>query len=373
LDPGDDWDIQAVAHLQSSAPMKHLRLIVLLLFAGIALTTLVVISVYNRMTAVAVEEPVAMGATGLAIADAEMEELVAFRNATRQLYNNRKFAELEALAATIRSGKERIGTGSWKIFHFYDSLNCREDEPESMWKLHDTLHREWVTAYPESITARVARADFLTTYAWQARSDAYAEEVTAEGWRLFRDRLAEARTILEQSRRLTPPCPVWWLTCQTVALGQDWSRAEYDALFQDAKKFEPEFFAFDLANAKYLLPKWHGEPGDWEAAAEKEIGRPGTAGYEIYARVVTEQADHYNNIFEQSSASWRKTRKGYEELLARYPESKHLLNEYCRLACYAGDRKLAKELFTRIGEMKVRSAWRKGQFDRAKAWAMGGS
>lgn len=359
-----------MTHLQASAPMQHKRLIVLLVIAGIAGAALIVLRAYDRMTEVAVENP---GATGPATVDAETEELMAFRNSTRQLYNTRKFAELEALAGKIRSGKERIGSGSWKIFQFYDSLNCREDEPESMWKLHDTIHREWEAAYPESITACVARADFLTTYAWHARSSAYANEVTEEGWRLFRERLAESRTLLEQSKRLTPPCPVWWLTSQTVALGQGWSREGYDTLFLEAKKLEPEFFAFDLARAKFLLPKWHGEPGEWEAAAEKEIERAGAIGYEIYARLVTEQGSHYDNIFKQSSASWRKTRKGYEELLARYPESKNFLNQYCRLACYAGDRKLAKELFIRIGDMKVRGAWRKGQFEKAKAWAMEGS
>ena len=353
--------------------MKHLRLVILLVVAGLMLSILAVILVKDKLVELATEEPVAVGSDGLAAADEEMAELVAFRNATRQLYNNRKFAELEALATKVRSGKERIHTGSWKIFQLYDSLNCRDDEPESMWQLHDTIHREWEAAFPQSITARVARADFLTTYAWHARGADYANEVTEEGWRLFHGRLAEARTILDQAKPLSPSCPVWWSVCQTVALGQGWSREDYATLYEEAKKFEPEFFAYDFSRAKFLLPRWHGQPGEWEAAAEKEIERPGTAGHEIYARVVTEQADYYDNVFEESDASWRKTRKGYEELLARYPDSKQLLNEYCRLACYAGDRKLAKQLFGQIGEMKVRSCWRKGQFDRAKAWAMKGS
>ncbi len=352
--------------------MKHLRLIILLAIAGFMLSILAVILVKDKLVELATEEFLAEESDGPSPAAAEMEELVAFRDATRQLYNNRKFAELEALAATVRAGKERIHTGSWKIFQFYDSLECRKDEPESMWELHDTIHREWEAAYPDSITARVARAEFLTTYAWHARSDGYANEVTEEGWRHFHDRLAEARTILDQAKPLTPSCPVWWRTCQTVALGQNWDRAEYDALYEEAKKFEPEFFSYDVARANYLLPRWHGEPGDWEAAAEKEIERPGAPGYEIYARVVTEQADFYDNVFEESNASWRKTRKGYEELLARYPDSKIFLNEYCRLACYAGDRKLAKKLFEQIGEVRVRGSWRKGQFDRGRAWAMKG-
>ncbi len=108
--------------------MKRTRLIVLLVFAGIALATLVVIRAYHRMSEVAVEGSAEVATSEQAPADAEMEDLVAFRNSTRQLYNNRKFAELEALAEKIRSGKKRIGTGSWKIFQFYDSLNCLAKE-----------------------------------------------------------------------------------------------------------------------------------------------------------------------------------------------------------------------------------------------------
>ena len=57
-----------------------------------------------------------VGPAEKAPADSEMEEVMDFRNSTRQLYNNRKFAELEVLAGKIRAGKERIGTGSWKNF-----------------------------------------------------------------------------------------------------------------------------------------------------------------------------------------------------------------------------------------------------------------
>lgn len=32
---------------------------------------------------------------------------------------------------------------------------------ESMWELHDKIHRAWTAAQPQSITARLAYADFL--------------------------------------------------------------------------------------------------------------------------------------------------------------------------------------------------------------------
>lgn len=299
-----------------------------------------------------------------------MEEMIKFRNDTRQLYNNRKFAELEALAEKIRSGKERFPDGTWKIHSFYECMDCRDEEPEKMWKLHEKIHQDWETKFPESSTAQIAKAQFYITYAWQARSKRYADKVTEEGWRLFGERLAQARTVLDQSKHLKPSCPMWYFCYQTVALGQNWESAEYEALFKEATKSEPEFYHYDNSRAKFLLPRWHGQPGEWEKAAEAEIANRGAIGYQIYAGVVNSQSSYYDNVFEETKASWRDTRKGFDELIARFPSSSSLLNRYCRLACFAGDRKQAKMLFDKIGDNETPTAWRKQEFARAKAWAM---
>jgi hypothetical protein len=303
--------------------------------------------------------------------DSEMQELKKFYGDTRTLYNNRKLAELESLANDLRASKARFRSGAWKIDHFYTALACRDDEPESMWQLHEKIHHQWKTQFPKSITARVAHAQFMTKYAWHARGSGYAEGVTEDGWRLFNERLASARTILDQSKSL-PPCPVWWSARFTVALGEGVDPADHEALFQEAKKAEPTFFPHDLDRAYYLLPRWHGKPGDWEAAAEAEIERKDGSGHESYARVVNKLSSYYQNIFNESKASWRKTSKGFDEMRIRYPDSKQILNIYCRMAYLAGDRKHAKKLFEEIGPDKLQSCWlHKGrEFDTAKAWAM---
>lgn len=239
-------------------------------------------------------------------------------------------------------------------------------------QLHEKIHEEWEAKYPKSITAQVAKAKFYTTYAWHARSDAYSSEVTEEGWRLFRERLAKARTVLDQAKPLTPTCPMWYEVYLTVALGQDWGRAEYDALFKEATTFAPEFSPYDVERATYLLPRWHGKPGEWEKVAAHEIALRGAAGPEIYAWVIDEQSGYYDNIFKESAASWRQTRKGYDERIARFPKSSALLNSYCRLACLAGDREQAKKLFEMIGDNQIPNAWYKNEFAKAKAWAMSG-
>jgi len=303
--------------------------------------------------------------------DMIMKEVDAYRHETRQFYNNSNFEPLEARANEARTSKAKFGNGGWKLQHFYDSLACREDEPESMWQLHAKIHQDWERKFPDSVTARIAHADFLTSYAWHARGTGYANEVTEEGWRLFHERLASARTILDQSKDLPVKCPVWWQVSMKVALGQSWSKAEFAKLFEEAKAFEPAYHLHDLAQAKFLMLRWYGDEGDWEAAAEKDIDRPGGLGLEGYARVIADQRGYYDDIFRETKASWRKTQQGFELMRKTYPDSAEILNTYCRLAVIAEDRALAKKLFDEIGNKVILYCWggERKRFNQMKRWA----
>ena len=291
--------------------------------------------------------------------DPIQEEIGASNLETRQAYNNRRFDDLEKKAAQLRAGKEVFGNGSWKIAQFYAALACNDAEPESMWQLHDRIHQEWIAAKPASISARVAYADFLTEYAWRARGTGYADKVSEDGWRLFGERLAAARKVLEEARGLEEKDPYWWVTALTVALGQSWDRAQYEVLIAEAHAFEPKFWGYDTSRAVSLLPRWLGEPGDWEAYAEQAAARPDGLGAEVYARIVSRLRGFYENVFRETKASWPKTREGLAEMLRKYPDSLGWLSEAAMLATMAEDRALAKELFDRIGDRYLPSVWRK--------------
>lgn len=351
-------------------PFNVKRFLVLLTVAAIVLTALTVVWVRTGFLSELVREAEPADPPA-GFNNDERELMQKFSGETRQLYNNRRFAELETLADRLRSSKEQFRSGAWKLVHAYNSLDCRDEEPENMWQLHETIYQEWETAFPQSATARVSHAQFMVEYAWHARGSDYADKVTEEGWRLFRERLATARKILDESKSLSP-CPVWWSVRLKVALGQGEDRPDYEALFQEAKRAEPRFFYHDLSLAYYLLPRWHGKPGDWEAAAEKEIERPDGLGYESYTRVVIEQAGYYDDVFKETNASWRKTKKGFDDMRDRYSDSEQILNVYCRLACFAGDREQARKLFALIGDTPTSGCWRKknNEFRRAKIWAM---
>ena len=297
-------------------------------------------------------------------------EEVAFRYETRMFYNSRKFDELEKRANELRISKAKFANGSWKLFQFYDALGCRDDEPESMWRLHEQIHQDWEKAMPHSVTARIAHADFLYDYAFRGRGYGFANTVTRQGWQLFAQRLAQAHKILDDVKDWEPKCPMWWRVYMEVALGEGWSGSDYETLFAKAKAFEPQFWSYDVARAQYLLPRWHGQPGDWEYATDEETKGPAGLGMEIYARVVSVQRGYYKNIFQESNASWPKTCQGFELMRERYPESLEILSAYCQLACLAGDRPQAKKLFDELGNSVMQYIWgSKDNFVKYRAWA----
>lgn len=302
--------------------------------------------------------------------DKIVSEIWQFRLKTRSLYNASKFDELETLASQLRSEPARFGNGSWKIYQFYEALRCRSDEPESMWQLHSTIHENWDAAKPRSITSYVAHADFFAEYAWHARGSGYANKVTKEGWRLFGERLAKAKELLDASGGFGTKCPVWWVAYMRVALGQGWSWDDHEKLFREAKAFEPEFWPYDIAKAKYLLPRWHGQPGEWEYALGSETDRSKPQTVEAYARVVDALQNYYKNIFRESHASWPLTCDGFALMRARYPQSLEILSDYCWLACLAEDRVLARQLFKELGGRMLKSIWHdQKNFRRYRNWA----
>ena len=302
--------------------------------------------------------------------DPVKEEIYAFRIAVRQDYNSRRFAELEKRATELRRSKAVFGNGSWKLSEFYDSFPCRSDEPESMWQLHDRIHRDWIAAFPQSVTARVAYADFFVSYAWHARGSGFAKTVTAEGWRLFRERIEAARRTLEEARQLPERDPIWWSVVLQIARAQGWSKDEYDRTVDAAQSFQSKFWEYDVSRAVSLLPRWYGKPGDWEGYAEQAAARPDGLGDEIYARIVMALHGYYTNVFRETTASWEKARAGLERMRQLYPRSLDILSEAAKLAVQAEDRELAGEMFVQLADRYLSSVWQKPEyFVRYRKWA----
>ncbi len=70
---------------------------------------------------------------------------------------------------------------------------------------------------PDSITARVALAGSWVGYAADARGDGYADTVSQENWKLFKERVANAHNELIEAKKLEQKSARsgMWRCCQS--------------------------------------------------------------------------------------------------------------------------------------------------------------
>ena len=160
-----------------------------------------------------------------------------------------------------------------------------------------------------------------------------------------------------------------WSATQTLALGQGWPVEEVTKAFEQAKASEPEFWIYDYQMAYFLMPRWYGKEGDWEAFADNEMQRKDGLGAEGYARLVFSMKGFYKNVFKETQARWAPVKEGYLAMLKKYPDAKRLLSQYACLAVLADDRPAAHEAFERMEGHGDPSVWSADGVARYQEWA----
>lgn len=301
--------------------------------------------------------------------DAIGNEVLAFNQLVRMAFENERFGALEKIATQALEEKARFGNGSWKIVQFHWAIIPPDLDSNTDWKRFDELTQKWEAKYPESITARVQRILFLTQYAWAAQG-AKSAKVKPEASPLFESRLADAKIELVAAKGLAQKSPMLWEAGFTVALGQGWSKEDAVAWYYEGQASEPGFWDLENQLTCYLLPRWYGKEGEWEAFALYECNRKGSLGEEGYARTVAVMARYYDNIFRKSRVQWPLVKKGFDQLRARYSKSLYILNQYASLAVQAMDRPTAILLFDEINGRADPQVWPTiDKFEAARDWA----
>lgn len=289
----------------------------------------------------------------------EEKEKHAIQQQAKALFSARDFEKLDALAQKYRDSKECYANGVWKLNEIHVGLQLPRNASERAWKAHLSALREWSGARPESITARVKLAEELVSYAWRARGGGYANTVSQEDWKTFHTHLKQAADLLAAAKGLKAKCPRWWSAMLQVAQGLGAERSDYEEIFNEAVRANPQYAVYYSRKSTYLLPRWHGKPGEWErflASTADQIG--GEDGDVLYARVAWLMHESvFGNIFEESKISWNRVESGFKVLEARFPTSLAVRNERAYLAIFACQRPVARKYFERLDGKVDLSVW----------------
>ncbi len=305
-------------------------------------------------------------------ARAELAQSVA------QLFARDEFELIDRMAEKLWREKSRMPEGVWKLSLLYDGLGVSTTKRATTnWTEHFARFDRWDKAQPKSATAKIGRAQSLVSYAWEARGGGYANTVSADGWKLFAERLAQARKVLDSDPALRD-WPGYYQVMMTVALGQGWERADYDRLFAAAVKLAPDYETFYFRKNNFLQEKWHGTSAyEWhEFALEVAKATEAQFGQSFYTRVVWASigANPANVArFRAAPVDWPKMRTGFDDLARQFPDSLWNKNAFAFYAWAAQDRPTARRLFAELAGRYAPEIWRDAAtFEKAQAWARAG-
>jgi hypothetical protein len=303
------------------------------------------------------------------VADNEAAQRRRFVAEVAGLLRRGAYEELDRLARDLRGTKARFANGSWKLAAFYDTFSPRCDEADGG-PMRERLGaaQDWVQKRPDSVAAKIALAEALFAEAADLRGGGYAKTVEDRTWAAMDERVQRALGLLSAARAQPERCPGWWAVRMHLAFYESLERADYDRFFEEAVALEPEYDVFYGRRAYYLLPRWGGREGEWEADLEARAGaRP-----ELYARTVWDvhELDVYENPFKETRVSWPLAKSGFEAMVKRHPESLEVRSAFCAFSVMAADRAQAASLFDSIGPRVDLSVWRtRDWFQNAWQWA----
>lgn len=307
----------------------------------------------------------------------DAKALLTFDLAIQTRLREARFDELDACAADLERAQARFPGGGWELFRMMDMLsNCPggNGRSDAEWGRHLALFRNWVAKRPSSWTAREALAGALVEYAWKARGDGFVGTVKEEDWLPYTERLQQAVAVLHDLPRDSHRSPMWYYQSLVAARALSMPRSSYDKYFEAGIAQEPGFFALYTEKAYDLLPRWDGEPGEWErftTTVSNHLG--GAKGDLLYFYIVRAQCESIGDkrVLSDPEVDWQRVKRGRTALKAAYGETNNALNEYCLMAGMKGDRDEALAMIAEIKEAWDPWVWkRRPEFDDFHDWAL---
>jgi hypothetical protein len=311
--------------------------------------------------------------TGVETPDAKERKTIC--NLAINYLDAKDYVKLEALAAQYRSSKEHYANGAWKLRSVYDAFQLPEGATEADYQARQSQLDDWVGARSDSLTARVALAQFLKDYAWHARGSDFANTISDQSWQIFFARLNQATKVLDSAANLNEKCPIYWSIKMWVALGSQMSKEQFNDVFKEATQAEPDYEGYYALKAVFFLPRWNGTEGEWEKdLADAADRKGGDDGDMLYARVVLFIQNYCSrNVFtENPQISWARMDRGFGVIEKRFPDSLFIKDERVYLAALACDKDKVRTYFIETqGKVDVSQPHLLDEVASAAHWAYG--
>jgi len=289
------------------------------------------------------------------------------------------FAELERQYKDAGKADRLDENGTPHLSLFRSGLttvfNYTMKNQEAYLKEIDVLTLQWATEHPQSSLAHILHAKALFHHGWSYRGGGYVKDVPPEAWKDFHAYLKRAVDYLARHADVALQDSSAHVLLLQIGRGLSWERRQLAAIAQEGLQRNPGDTDIYFAMEDALLPKWGGDAKALDVYIRKVAEQTREQhGLGLYARLYASAAESQfgHALFEDSHADWDKMKQGFEDILARHPDSPLRLNRYAYMACLAKDRDTLLRLLGKLGERVNPEEWgANGQrsLESCKRWA----
>jgi hypothetical protein len=206
------------------------------------------------------------------------------------------------------------------------------------------LLKRWQTAYPNSSVPLVAAASIYRAWAWHARGDGFAGAVAEDAWRPFRERLTLARELLDEAEKKEKVDADLYVERLQIGMADGTDREKVDKWFAEGMRLDSRCLRLYEVMAVYLLPRWHGEPGELEKFAERMREElPGELGLRVFAKIAYTQSEYEPYALMHGRYKLSSLREAAESVADNWPQANELNEFAAHVAWLAQDQKLARK------------------------------
>jgi hypothetical protein len=202
-------------------------------------------------------------------------------------------------------------------------------------------------------------------WGWEARTRAYAKNVTREQWRLFHERLEIAEEQLLEAAELRPAWVAPWRRLLTSGRGMSLGATVNGTRRDAALRRDPLDLATHVEWVSYLQPRWSGKPGQALSYARDAFARAPQGhrlGCVIAVAHIEDWVESDGGKSLETSGVRAELREAAEHSILhpayeRAPGWQYDFNVFAMALSLAGERRTARQVFRALDGAFTKRPW----------------